>query len=217
MYGYIYETTNLINGKKYIGQHKGEFDQSYLGSGNIIRRAILKYGIDNFKVVILDTAVGWKELDDKEKFYIGKLKKSGNEFYNIANGGQGYNNLLDEDGHLLKSVKVNISKATRGIPKSDDMKKRLSSTTKGVSKIWLKNKPWTDEHKKNMSESCKRKYQIQNIIKNDGTPNKGKKMINKNGIIKYVSESEIDKYINVGWNKGCPYIKDNKGRFAKAN
>ena len=41
MYGYIYETTNLINGKKYIGKHKADcFDKSYIGSGTILTRAI---------------------------------------------------------------------------------------------------------------------------------------------------------------------------------
>lgn len=30
MFGYIYETTNLINNKKYIGKHKSnKFDKNY--------------------------------------------------------------------------------------------------------------------------------------------------------------------------------------------
>ena len=32
---YVYLTTNLINDKKYIGQHYGELQDSYLGSGSI--------------------------------------------------------------------------------------------------------------------------------------------------------------------------------------
>lgn len=45
MYGYIYITTNLVNGKKYIGRHKSEvFDESYKGSGLLLSRSIDKYG-----------------------------------------------------------------------------------------------------------------------------------------------------------------------------
>lgn len=33
---YIYLTTNLINGKKYIGKHFGTIGDSYLGSGTLL-------------------------------------------------------------------------------------------------------------------------------------------------------------------------------------
>lgn len=51
MYGFIYITTNLINGKKYIGKRKctfNEYDDSYLGSGKLLLQAVEKYGKSNF-------------------------------------------------------------------------------------------------------------------------------------------------------------------------
>lgn len=49
MFGYIYETTNLINGKKYIGQKTSRvfLKEEYLGSGKGIKLAIDKYGLNN--------------------------------------------------------------------------------------------------------------------------------------------------------------------------
>jgi len=53
--GYIvYQTTNLINNKIYVGVHKvkggmnSKFD-GYLGSGKYLNSSIKKYGKDNFK------------------------------------------------------------------------------------------------------------------------------------------------------------------------
>jgi hypothetical protein len=46
----LYKTTNLINGKIYVGIHKLKSgSDSYLGSGKVLLRAIKKYGRDNFK------------------------------------------------------------------------------------------------------------------------------------------------------------------------
>lgn len=44
-YYLVYKTTNMVNGKYYIGSHETEnkFD-SYLGSGTILAKAIKKYG-----------------------------------------------------------------------------------------------------------------------------------------------------------------------------
>ena len=41
----IYKTTNLVNGKVYVGQEKWN-NPNYLGSGKILRLAIKKYGIE---------------------------------------------------------------------------------------------------------------------------------------------------------------------------
>ena len=46
---FVYLTTNLINGKRYVGSHKGSINDYYLGSGNIINEAISKYGKKNFR------------------------------------------------------------------------------------------------------------------------------------------------------------------------
>ena len=90
MYGYIYMTTNLINNKIYIGQHKSKlYNPKYLGSGKLIRRAIEKYGKENFKNELIDTAETLEELCEKEIYWIKEkkaLQVQGN--YNILKGGQ---------------------------------------------------------------------------------------------------------------------------------
>ena len=67
---YIYQTTNLINGKKYIGKHIGYINDDYLGSGIILNKAISKYGKENFKKEILEIVNNNIELNEREKFYI---------------------------------------------------------------------------------------------------------------------------------------------------
>lgn len=89
MYGYIYLTTNLINNKKYIGQHKSPvFDDKYKGSGKHLSRAIAKYGWDNFICEIIEPCDSIKELNDREEYWIAYYNAvESNEYYNIARGG----------------------------------------------------------------------------------------------------------------------------------
>ena len=89
MYGYIYETTNNINGKKYIGQHKGKFTLDYLGSGKIIKQSVIKHGKANFIVRMIDFAETKEQLDYKEIFWIQHYKEQGHTLYNIHKGGKG--------------------------------------------------------------------------------------------------------------------------------
>ena len=67
----IYKTINLVNGKFYIGQSKNN-NSNYYGSGNLIKKAIKKYGKENFRKEILCICNSPQELNEQEKFWINK-------------------------------------------------------------------------------------------------------------------------------------------------
>jgi hypothetical protein len=85
----IYKTTNLVNGKIYIGKDTRN-NPNYFGSGKLISLAILKYGKQNFIKETIDTAKSNDELNEKEKFWIKTLKSQDMKIgYNINPGGEG--------------------------------------------------------------------------------------------------------------------------------
>lgn len=94
-YGFVYITTNLINGRKYIGQKKYRTNRkddsnTYLGSGTIILQAIGKYGKENFSRETVGVAYSRKELDELEISTIEKHNAiNDRDYYNIAPGGEG--------------------------------------------------------------------------------------------------------------------------------
>lgn len=94
MFGYIYETTNLINGKKYIGQHKAsKFDKNYYGSGKILKQALLKEGKENFKVILIEECNNQEELNEREIYWINYYNTvKDKNYYNIGAGGSSWNN-----------------------------------------------------------------------------------------------------------------------------
>lgn len=82
-YGYVYITTNLCNGMRYIGQHGGKFNPRYKGSGSDIRKAFKEFGKENFIVELICYANTFEELNDLESFYIKKYDAVVSEmFYN---------------------------------------------------------------------------------------------------------------------------------------
>ena len=101
MIGYIYETTNLINKKKYRGSKQSDIflNKEYYGSGKNIKRAVKKYGIDNFSVVLLEEVEGtYRDLLDREDYYIKDLFDTYPHelIYNISNGAFGGNTMLNK-------------------------------------------------------------------------------------------------------------------------
>ena len=109
MYGFIYITTNHINGKKYIGQKKyDKYDhwRTYLGSGILLSRAINKYGRENFSKEIIEECETRDKLNAREKYWISYYDAvNSDEFYNIASGGDGGRTCYGET-HQRKSTSM---------------------------------------------------------------------------------------------------------------
>lgn len=109
MYGFIYITTNHINGKKYIGQRKYDKQgkwKKYLGSGIILSKAIKKYGIENFSKEIIEDCETKQLLNLREKYWIDYYNAADSDnFYNIANGGDGGNTIAGYTKEQLEKYK----------------------------------------------------------------------------------------------------------------
>lgn len=82
----IYKITNKINDKFYIGKHQTKnLNDGYMGSGKLLKRALEKYGIENFSKEILFIFDTEEEMNAKEKELIVISENS----YNLCEGGQG--------------------------------------------------------------------------------------------------------------------------------
>jgi hypothetical protein len=87
MFYTIYKITNLINGKFYIGKHQTkDLSDNYFGSGRLLKRAIEKYGKENFKKEILEIFDREEKMNLAEKILVvPDIEVS----YNLCPGGHG--------------------------------------------------------------------------------------------------------------------------------
>ncbi len=133
MYGYVYITTNLINNKIYIGQHKSEtFDSEYIGSGKYLKNAVNKYGRNNFSVEVIEWAENKYILNLLEKRWIRFYRKRNYVMYNIADGGEGgdvFSGLSDTDKKKRnEKLRKNSYFSTVSGEESKEMHKRAWKT-----------------------------------------------------------------------------------------
>ena len=175
---YIYRITNKVNGKTYIGQHKyKKLDDSYMGSGKLIKRAQKKYGMENFEKEILYSRIQYKEtVDDMEKFAIAKERALGKAEYNIADGGDG--GPLYKGKQHSEEWKKMMSETLKGRKLSEEWVKKISESKKGRHPSEETRKKMSENHKgmkgKHFSEESKRK--ISEAKKGKSSWNKGKKL-----------------------------------------
>lgn len=185
MHYIIYETTNTINGKKYIGKHITEnLDDGYLGSGIVLNRAIKKYGKEAFVRKTLLTCDNEKDLILKEKEFVTIKIVLDEMYYNVALGGYGGAIVLKPDHPLYESTKRKISDAQKAI---SHIKSEITKKNHALRKVGMYGKKQSDKQKeavrvastgrvKTPETLAKMKQTYLNTISCEGYvhPNKGK-------------------------------------------
>lgn len=110
-YGFIYITTNLVNGKRYLGQRS--FDrrgwENYLGSGIRFKKALEKYGEENFYRDIILICNSEEELNNAEYDL--------SVFFNVVESKNWYNLVLgggtSRGWHPSKETRTKISEKAK--------------------------------------------------------------------------------------------------------
>ena len=170
VYGIIYKITNLINGKVYIGQTVQKFNRRYrhgiISTHNKhLKRAIEKYGIENFEVIEnFDIAFSKEELNIKEIVYIDLFKSTNPLFgYNLKSGGD------------------------NGIPNEETRKKMCENNKGEKNPMYGKCKELHWNYGGHASEETREK--ISKKLKGKTSHRKGKKDIYSQETIEKMSES----------------------------
>ena len=210
----IYVTINKINNKIYIGQSIYNID-NYIGSGKILKQAILKYGRINFEKVIIEHCSSNEELDIREKFWINKLNTinedigynilpggKGNAYFdyikNMSNACKGEKNGMYGKHHTIETIQK-MRKAAIGRKVSEEAKKKMSESRKGKNNAFY-GRTHSDKSLKLMSKN--------RVGKNKGKDNVGTK--------KFIFISPNNKLYNVfGFVDFCKIHKLSVGKMKR--
>ena len=166
----VYQVENRVNSRLYIGVHKTvDPNDDYMGSGKLIKRAIQKHGIENFKKVILLATENKDEAYSLEKELVTLDRIESGELYNLKEGGEGGWDFANKTADRTKLNK--LAAAARKVLFETDLVWRaetgrkisegiLASPNRNIKfgvQTFLGRKH-TSETKKKMSDSAKGKH-----------------------------------------------------------
>ena len=180
-YNYIYKITNQINNKIYIGKHSTDnLDDGYMGSGILIKKAIQKYGIENFTKEYLAFCNSEEKLNLFERFYIKKFN-SREVGYNLTDGGDG-----SLGRYCTKETRTKIGEAHKGKHHTEEVKQKIGEAKKGEK---------NPNYGKHFSEETRQK--IRNTLKGKSKPKF--KWLTTNGEIVIMDIANVKKH-HPDWN-----------------
>ena len=166
MFYTVYKITNIANGKFYIGKHQTKkLDDGYMGSGKHLKRAIEKYGLENFTKEILFQFDNEAEMNAKEAELVTEDFVKENTNYNLCPGGRGgwgyinSNNIPKMLGknHTAETKLKTGHKNNRHFAGKSHTKEAKLKIGKNTSKS-LSGKNKSEEHKRKIAESVKKRH-----------------------------------------------------------
>jgi hypothetical protein len=218
----VYKTINLITQEIYVGVHKTKDpNDSYLGSGLILKQALKKYGKENFLKEILYLYHNIKDAYLKEAEIVNKEFVLRKDTYNLCKGGsvspnnikrncrQGENHHMfgkktSQESNDKRSKSLKITNQKESVKHNRSLGAKKSQETKIKNKTnssWNKGKKLTetDKLKKSISAKNREKMQCEYC----------KKMCDPGNLKKYHFENckmlkTIEIFINLC--KNCNYI-----------
>ena len=153
-YNYTYLTTNLINGKQYFGVHSSDIkpeEDPYLGSGNLLIKAIKKYGKHNFKREICAYFDNYEAAFLMEKEVVNEEWIRSPDTYNIALGG--YGGYISDEAQIKKSKSMTGKKRQTNYTATKSHRDNLSKALSGQGN-GMYGKKHSTESKDKMSASA---------------------------------------------------------------
>ena len=213
----VYKTTNLVNGKIYIGKHETDnLDDGYLGSGNLLGRAIEKYGRENFKREIMFECSSKEEMNAREAEFVNEEFLKRDDVYNIKLGGQGGFDFINSTGINNSSGNAGKGGQKNGQLLREDSNYRKNcceKISKGLRRVWKEHPEtfknftpgWSGKHHSEESKEKIRKAMQQ--CTGDRNNSWGTKwMYNEElKITRRVKANEIQKLLSEGWKFGAIY------------
>ena len=201
----VYQVTNKVNGKIYIGCHiTKDPDDKYMGSGKRLAYAKKKYGIENFEKVILSSHDTVEEMLAEETRLVNEEFLGRDDVYNLTCGGRGswfWVNQLPKM-KAIRSANINLSRDKFFENPSDEWIQLQSDKMKLRHKEEkIKYDTFTG---KSHSEEAKRKIGEANSKHQSGEKNSqfGKRWMNKDGKNIQVLEAETYQFEVEGWQRG---------------
>jgi len=196
----VYQITNLINKKVYIGFHStNDLDDGYLGSGKLIKQAIIKYNPENFFKEYLAIFDNKEEAEKLESDLVDYNFVQRDDTYNLSLGGNVL--ILSGKNHYMYgktweeaigSEKANVlreqvSKRFKGTVLTNSHKEKISFISK---------KRWSDpDFKQRMSNNRTGYTHSEETKMKISKSNTGKKLSKKHREI--ISENQKKRFKNM--------------------